>query len=269
MKKFITVLLVVLLVLGTLCLAKNAIAKMAVSGGVKAITGLKLELQSMDVGFLRTAVGIKGLRLFNPRGFSDPMMAEIPELHVDYDLPAFFRGKVHLEEVKLYLKEFTVVKNEKGELNLNSLKTVQAAKEEKKAPSEKKKGKTPEIQIDVLDLQVGKVIYKDYSAGTPPKVTEFNINLHERHENITNPYRLGSLIVSRALFRTTVARLASFDLDVLEGQLTDTLKKYRGQLTEVAGTTRGAGGEIVGTAKEAAQEAVGTLKKIFPLEKEE
>lgn len=269
MKKFITVLLVVLLVLGTLCLAKNAIAKMAVSGGVKAITGLKLELQNMDVGFLRTAVGIKGLRLFNPRGFSDPMMAEIPELRVDYDLPAFFRGKVHLEEVKLYLKEFTVVKNEKGELNLDSLKTVQAAKEEKKAPSAKKRGKAPEIQIDVLDLQVGKVIYKDYSAGTPPKVTEFNINLHERHENITNPYTLGSLIVSRALFKTAVARLAGFDLKALEGQFTDVVKKYSGKLTDAAGSTQETGAQVVGAAKGVAQETAETLKRIFPLGKEE
>ena len=89
----------------------------------------------------------------------------MPEIYVKYDLPAIMGGTIHLPEVRIALDEFMVVKNEKGELNLNSLKVVQA---QKKGSAEKEETKTgarmPKIQIDTLKLKIGKVIYKDYSV---------------------------------------------------------------------------------------------------------
>ena len=259
MKKMWIVVTILLVMGGAVFLAKNMIAQMAVSGGVKAITGLRLDIGSMDVGIMKTLIGIKDLKLFNPRGFQDQVMVDMPEIYVDYDLGAFLKRKVHLEELRLNLKEFTVVKNEKGELNLDALRTVKEAKKEKTSPEKKGEGKIPPIQIDTLDLQVGKVVYKDYSKGTPPRVNEFTVNLHERHENITDPYALGNLIVTRALIHTTVARLANFDVAALEGQLTDVVKKYSGTLKNVAGS----GKDVVGSARKTAKETVGALKKIF------
>ena len=258
MKKIVTIALIVLVAFMMLAAVKNGIAKMAVSGGVKAITGLDLQMRSMNVGILRTLVGIKELRLFNPRGFKDRVMVDMPEIYVHYDLGAFLRGRVHLEEVKLNLKEFTVVKNEKGELNLDALKSVQKTKETKTAPE--KKTPMPKIQIDVLDLKIGKVIYKDYSGGGPPKVSEFDVNIDERYENITNPYIFGSLIVTRALFKTSVARLANFDIGALQGEVSETLKKSTEMFMKTAGSTK----EAVGTAKEAAKETFGAFKKLLP-----
>ena len=269
MKKTVTVILILAVVLFGLSMLKNVIAQAALSGGVKAITGLTLQMRSLDVGILRTLIGVKGVRLFNPSGFPDRVMVEMPELYVDYDLPAFFKGKVHLEEVRLDLKELTVVKNEKGVLNLDSLKAVQAGKEKKTAFGQQK-GKAPQVQIDRLHLKVGKVVYKDYSGGTPPQVNEFNVNIDEKYENISNPYVLGSLILSRALFKTTIARLANFDIKALEGQLGDVgaaLKKYSGGMTQTLGKTVGSTKELgegaVDSTKAAVQETADTLKKLF------
>ena len=128
-KKAVFLILFVLLV--ALPQAKNVIANMAVSGGVKAITGLTLNIRNLSVGVFRSAIGIKGLTLFNPSGFKDRVMVDMPELYVNYDLGAFRKGKVHLKEARLNLREFTVIKNEKGQLNLDSLKVVQAQKEQK------------------------------------------------------------------------------------------------------------------------------------------
>jgi hypothetical protein len=149
-------------------------------------------------------------------------MLDMPEIYVDYNLPAVFKGKVHLEEMRIDMNEFIVVKNEKGELNLNSLKVVQAQKEAEK-PETKEKGKVPEIQIDNLELKIGKVVYKDYSEGGTPSVKEFNINLKEKYRNIKNPYALVSLIVVKALMNTTIASLIDFDLGELQSTISDTL----------------------------------------------
>ena len=89
----------------------------------------------------------------------------MPEIYVDYDLPAIVKGKVHLTEVRINLKEFMVVKNEKGELNLDSLNVVQEQQPRKKRakePEPKEEGKEPDLQIDVLELKIGKVIYKAF-----------------------------------------------------------------------------------------------------------
>lgn len=231
MKKIGMIIAIVLAVMLVLSFAKNIIAKTSVSAGVRAITGLKLSMRSMNIGIFRTLIAIKALKLHNPTGFPDKLMLQMPEIYVDYDLGALLKKKVHLEELRLNLEEFTVVKNEKGELNLDSLKVVQAQKEGSK-PEEK--GKAPQMQIDRLELKIGKVIYKDYSKGKTPSVKEFDINLDERYENITNPYSLVSLIVVKALMNTTIATLADFDLQGLQSTVSDTLATAQKVVSETA-----------------------------------
>ncbi len=259
-KKLIFLVVLVLAAALALGLAKDMIARVAVEKGVEVVTGLPLKMKSLNVGLVNTVVGIKDLRLFNPEGYRDRVMLNMPEIYVNYDLPAIIKGKIHLEEVRIDLKEFVVVKNEKGELNLDALKAVQAQKEGKK-PEEKEKGKAPEIQIDSLRLKIGKVLYKDYSAGGAPSVREFDINLDEKYQNINDLNKLVSLIVVKALMNTTIAKLTDFDLRGLEGTIGDTLATAE----RLAGVVGGEVGQAVTTttreAREAVKTTVETLKK--------
>lgn len=269
MKKIGTIVLVVVAIFVLVAVGKNIIAKTALSAGVKAMTGLKLSMKSMNVGVVKTLLGIDELKLYNPAGFTEPVMVDMPEIYVDYDLGAFLKKRVHLEEVRVDLKEFVVVKNEKGELNLDSLKVVKEQKEEKAPPEEKKeRAKMPEFQIDVLELKIGKVIYKDYSKGTPPQVREYDININERYENITNPYSFATLIVVRALTGTTIAKLANFDLSPLKDAVSGTLQNAKKVATETVDKAIETGKEIgekaTDTAKEAVDKVQDTIKDILP-----
>jgi hypothetical protein len=201
MKKLGTVFLIVFVAVFVISLAKDVIIKISVEKGTELVTGLQLKMQGFSASILRQVVGIRHLRLYNPRGYPDRVMLHMPEIYLDYDLGAITKGVIHVEEMRMDMKEFTVVKNEKGELNLDSLKVVQAEKQGS-APEARDKGKAPEIQIDNLELKIGKVIYKDYSGGRTPSVREFNVNLSEKYQNITNPYSLVSLIVVKALMNT-------------------------------------------------------------------
>ena len=232
MKKLITVIVCVLVALLILLPAKNFIAKTAVSGAVKTLTGLTVEIASLDVGIFKTAIDIKGLKLHNPAGFKDKLMLNMPQIYVNYDLGAFFRNKVHLRDIKINLAEFIVVKNAKGELNLNSLRVVQDKKQTKEEPK-KKESKLPNLKIDLLDLKIGKVIYKDYSNGVEPNTKEFNVNINERYENISDPYVFTSLIIVKALMNTSIAGLADFDLGPLKNTAGATLSKAQ----KIAGDT--------------------------------
>ena len=247
--------------------AKNIIAKTAISAGVKAITGLKLNMKSLNIGVFKSLISIKGFKLFNPPGFfEDRLMIDMPEIYVDYDLKALLKGKVHLEELRLDLKEFIVVKNHKGELNLDSLKTIGLKKSASEKPTGKK-SKASNLQIDILELKIGKVIYKDYYNRTRPRIREFRVDINERYENINDPRKFTNLIVLKALMNTSIASLTDFDLGVLEDGLGDTLGVASKIVEGTAGTALKVGEKITDTAKEATEKVTETIKDILPFGK--
>jgi len=250
MKKFLVFLFVLAVLIGGVALGKNAIIKTSVERGVELVTGLKLNMGSLNVGILKPIVDIKNLTLLNPPSYSDRTMIDIPEIYVDYDLKSILGGKIHLPEVRLALKEFVVVKNAQGELNLDALKTVQAQKEEK-APSQKAPGKAPQIQIDLLKLSVGKVIYKDYSRGATPAVKEFNVNLNESYTNVGDPNALLNLIIVKTLMNTSIAGLANFDLGGLQGSVGGILSDAQKMASPeaVTGAVKGAQDALKGLVK--------------------
>jgi uncharacterized protein involved in outer membrane biogenesis len=297
--KFKKLLLVLVLVVAVLLVAKNVLAKTAVTGGVKAITGLNLHINSMSIGIIKSAIGIKGLKLENPSGFPDKYMVDMPEAYVHYSLPAFFKKKVHLKEIRLDLKECMVVKDANGRVNLDALKSVQnsKAKPAQKKEEPKKAAKAPEIQIDVLSLKLGKVVFKDYTTKGEPKVQEFPINIEERYTNITNPTAIGAIIVSKVLMNTTIGKLTGIDLDAVQDQLGADLKNAMAGAGEAAkkaadeaskqlksategisktasgissqakGATEGAtkaGKEAAGAVGDAAKNTVDSFKKVLP-----
>ena len=265
MKKII---LWIVIIAAVLFFGRNVIAKMAVEQGTRAVTGLPLSLGKLDLNFDKTFVEISDLKLSNPQGFEDDVMLAMPEILVDYDLPAIFKGKVHLEELTVNLDQFVVIKNSQGQLNLDSLKAVQQGKKEGAGKAEKKEGgAAPQVGIDKMSLKVGKVIFKDYSKGGAPVVKEFKINLNEHYDNITNLNAVVSLIVVKALSKTTVAALANFDVNDLQGSLSnvsDASKQLASGLSTKAGEKSPEAKETVEEATAAIGSAAKNLKnKLF------
>ncbi len=253
MKRLLRWLMILVMGIGALILTKNVIAKVVVTSGVKTITGVNLQINSLDVGLLRSRVDIHGLKVQNPAGFTDPVLVDFPEVSVAYDLGSLLGGKIHLEELRVHLRELDVIKNAQGAVNVNSLQLVQAGR----APSHPVPGgASPSFRIDRLHLQIEKVVYKDYTQ-TPPQVRVFPINVDEQFANVNNPYVLGGLILTRALARTTIMRLANINFGSLQ--------------TDIANVTNGAlglaehvGNQAVGTAEQTAKRASESLKKALP-----
>lgn len=222
MKKLIMFLVIFLIVfLVILFIGKNLIAKNAVKSGAKAVTGLEMDIEKMNVGVINTLVGVNKMIIYNPPDYTERVMIDMPEIYVDYNLSSFLRGKAYLEEVRIDLEELNVVKNSEGKLNIASL-NVARKKEKKEKPGDEKK---TEFQIDTLDLNIGKVTYKDFSASRKPSVREYNVDLHETFQNVTNLDEMGRLILVRALMSTDIASLANYDLETLKSGISRTLLK--------------------------------------------
>jgi len=245
MKKIIVRIVIIATAIAVIfAVGKNIIVKKAVTEGVKVITGLTLSIDEMNVGIIKTLIGISELKLYNPQGFEDTLMADIPEIYVDYDLAAFFKKKVHLEEVRLDLKEFIVVKNKQGQLNIDSLKAMQEQEEGKPKKEKKDSIEKIKIQIDILKLKIGRVIYKDYTDKKGVAVKEFNVNIDAEYKNITDPGKLVKLIVAKALVNTTISQMANIKDGLLD-----------------------AGKNVGGNAVDAAKKTTDVLKSILPFGK--
>ncbi|MDD3089550.1 MAG: hypothetical protein PHT95_06380, partial [Candidatus Omnitrophica bacterium] len=106
MKKWTNLIVGVLVLVLVVSFTKDLAIRISVEKGVEAVTGLRLKLQGLSVGIIRTMVDVKGLKLYNPTGFKDRVMIDIPRIYVDYDLPAIIKGNIHLPEVILEMTEF-------------------------------------------------------------------------------------------------------------------------------------------------------------------
>lgn len=243
MKKIAIFFLIVLIIFVGLMLGRNILAKALIGSAVKSISGVGVEIKGLDIGLFKTALSINGLKLVNPQGYQETLMMDMPQVYVDYDLGAILKGKIHLEHLILDLREFVVVKNAQGKVNIESLQALQ--------PKNSGNAKMPELKIDLLELKIGKVIYLDYSQGRV-QTREFKININEKYVNITDPLAFGSLIVTKALMNTTISSLTGIDLKPL-------IKSTGSLLKDGVGVVKG----TVGVAEGVVKGVAGTVKNLF------
>ncbi len=228
MKILTPILAVIIGIILIFMIGKNIIIKAAVEGGVKAATGLQLTMDKINVDFFKTPVEIQNLKLYNPKGFPEKTMCEIPEIYMDINVGELFQGKVHINEMRLDLKELMVIKNSEGVTNVDSLKPVEKEKEQKEKPApekkeEAKKGEPVKFQIDLLKLKVGRVVYKDYSQPGEPSVKEYNVDIDDEYKNIDNPGALVTLILVKSLMKTEISKLANLDMSDLKSSVANQL----------------------------------------------
>ena len=229
MRKFLLVIVVLLVVLvAGVIFARNFLAKSIIEKAVEHVAGVDIKIDRVNLDLLNTNIEVKGIELLNPRGFETRLLANVPELFIDYDLKALFFKKIHLYQVKLNLKELFVEKNELGELNIHSPKKEKASqlhKEEKEVVASRK-APALEFNIDVLELTISKAIFKDYSQGRPPVVREFHVNIEKAiFRNVSDPKEIMGIITTRVLVNTAIAKLTSLGPETIEEDLEDVLKK--------------------------------------------
>jgi hypothetical protein len=208
---------------------KDAIAGYLLKRDVKRLLGLDVVIDDMIVGLSTTTVETKEFKILNPPGFEDKVMLNLPELYINYDIHACLNRDLHFEYIKLDLREFYVIKNKDGKLNLEEIKVVKDAKlisEGQIQPPPDINAKGFEFRIDTLDLKIGQVIYIDYTKMTKgkPYTKTWDVNVNDRYTNIDDPAKFAKLIIVRALTKTAISKLAHFDINFLTRGLSGTLR---------------------------------------------
>ncbi|HUK82464.1 MAG TPA: hypothetical protein VLZ12_07535 [Verrucomicrobiae bacterium] len=215
----------VLGLLVVLVLARNFIARKAVEVGTQKMTGFPLEIGAVNVGLLNGRLDVDNLKLMNPPEFEEKLFVDLPKLHVDYRLGSMIAGAPHINDMVINLNELVIVKNAKGESNVQKLKGVASSGSGSGSskPAGSSGGKTEsrtKYRVDRLHIHVGTVKYMDYSRG---KLSERNtpLNIDATYNNITD-----STDISRLVLLTVLTQVHLPDI----GIKTDDLKKDLGNI---------------------------------------
>ncbi|MFH1854211.1 MAG: AsmA family protein [Candidatus Omnitrophota bacterium] len=236
MKKIFNILLILIVLIAVAAIARDLVIKKFVENIVLVTTGMKMDIGKLKVSVPKTFISIRDMTILNPEGFNDKTMLSMPEIYVDYELLPLLKKKVRLQELRINLKEFVIVKNSNGKTNLEFLKNLK--EKNRKETGQKEKSGSPKMDIDRLSLRIGKVIYKDYSGGGKPVVSEYNINIDSNYKNVKNPEEIIQIIVAKALMNTAIGRLTDFNqlkempLNAL-GEERNILKKTVGDLKNI------------------------------------
>ena len=206
MKKIALICGIVIIGLVAISLMKNNIIKSTITVVGSQVTGAPVHIDSLSLGVFQQAIDIKGFRMYNPPGFPNEILIDMPQIYASCDIGALLGKKVHLKKIIINIKEMGIVKNKEGKLNIDSLKVMQ--KEEKPKAEAKKPaaGKIPPFQIDELHLNVGKIVYRDYTVGPQPSVQVYDVDIKDKvYKNITSAKQLTTLIISEPLKKTAIS----------------------------------------------------------------
>lgn len=213
MKKILTIIIIIIVTLFILAITKDQIIKTIVATAIEKTVGAKTSIGSFSLSLLTHTVEIKDFKMYNPPGFAKGLLLDLVYVKVNLDVQAFFKKELHLRELTVKLRELVLVKNKEGELNVDALK-VSKGKEQTAAAG--KKEQMP-MRIDILNLNIGKIVSKDYTASGEPLIKVYDINIQKTYKNITNPHQLAMLILTEPMKSAGIKGAKIYGLAALTG----------------------------------------------------
>lgn len=206
MRRIIAVLTLAFLVTtAILSLTKEVVIRHWVREAFKQQLNLQVKTQEIYISLFRPRLTFEGFYILNPAGFGDQWLANAADVIVDYELSDLFRWKFKINKMKLDLLEINIVKNAKGEINLNSIEEPKDLR-----------SKSPDLFIATLDLAIRRVTYQDLAAGVPVKVYDLNLKDLE-FQNIEDLSGLSRLIAVKVLERIGLGQLGMTSADLPTG----------------------------------------------------
>lgn len=191
-------------------IVKDRVIKSAIIRLGPSAIGTKIKLGHFSLGVFTQKISLKDLALFNPPGFPDEAFLTIPEITVKSNLWALLRGQIHLPLVVVNVHELIVVKNKDKKLNVDALASsvqppAQREGQSSEPPVKKQTPGMPDLKIDLLKLNVDRVIFKDFTKGDSPAVRVYDVGLKNKTiKNVNGVNQLITSIIVQAMGPTAI-----------------------------------------------------------------
>ncbi len=216
MQKKIKIIIILAVLFIGFCFARDFLIKSLIGTVATNVTGAPTNLGGLSLSVIRQSIKITNFRMYNPSGFPEDILVDIPKIGLELNLAALLKGKIHLKQIDFELKELILTKNKEGRLNVDSLKIAQ---EKKAGDQEKEKNPAKElvIQIDLANLAIGRIVNKDYSVEGEPAIKVYDVNLNKSYKNITSVQQLAALIITEPLKAAGIQGLKVYAASMLIG----------------------------------------------------
>ena len=190
-----------------ICIFRDLIIRSIVTSTASNIVGAPVYMDSFSMNILSSTIHITGFKLFNPSDFPVGLLISCPKIIVIFDLSSLFTHKPHFQLLEVELKEMVLSKNKEGKLNVDSLKIVHPPKSSPSVP----------MRIDLLNLSIGKIIYKDYTTGSQPSVRVYNINRHKSYKSIPTAQQLALLVLAEPMKAAAIKNAEIYGIAFVAG----------------------------------------------------
>lgn len=207
MRKILTYIVGIFIIIFAFSMLRDIAAGAVVTVVASQVTGAPVRMGRFSMSLMRQTVEIRGLRVYNPSGFPKGILVAMPKVHVKYDLLALLNSKLRFPLVDIELSELGLIRNKEGKLNVDALKVV---KEQDKG------NKTMLMRLDIVNLYIGKVVSKDYSAETPV-VKVYDIHINKTYRNITSVQQLMFLTLSEPMKAAGIKGAMIYGVAALSG----------------------------------------------------
>lgn len=211
MKRTIIIAAVIVAAILAVIIAKDQIVRSALTVAATQVIGAPVHIDGVSFRVFGHSIKISGLKIYNPAGFPEGILLDLPKIKVNYDPGALLKKKLHLYSVDVELREIGLEKNKQGELNVDALK-VAGQQEEKNQPS------VPmPIRIGLVKLKMGSLVYKDHSVGKEPVVKVYRIGLQRSYKNITSAQQLAALVLAEPMKNAGIKGAKIYGVSLLAG----------------------------------------------------
>jgi hypothetical protein len=207
MKKLFIVLGIVAISLVVIAIFKDPVIKSVVTTAASSLTGAPVHMDGFSLNILSSTIRISGFKMYNPDGFPEGILVSCPKIKVIYDPASLFTQKRHFLLVEIELQEMGLTKNKEGKLNVDSLKIVEQPKSSPPTP----------LQIDLLTLRIGKIVYKDYTIGTEPGVRVYDVNRQKTYKGIPTAQQLALLVLAEPMKAAAIKNAQIYGVALLTG----------------------------------------------------
>ena len=172
----------------------------------------RVTIGQLDFDIKKNAIYIKDFRMYNPEGFPEGVLIEMPRLTLVGTRVDFENGKIPIDFADVEISDMKVIKNEEGKLNIDELRFVKEGRE---------KGirLCDVIPVKEFEFSMERVFYSDYSkGGEDPFFRVYEVGIKDRkYGHMINLVDLLILIFHEAIGETTIKSAAVAGLVTIGG----------------------------------------------------
>ncbi len=207
MKKIFIVAGLIVIGLVGIAFVKDQVIKSVVTAIASNVTGAPVHMDGFSMDIFSSTIHITGFKMGNPSGFPEGVLVSCPKINVIYDSASLLKQDPHFLLVEVELKEMVLTKNKAGKLNVDSLKIVHPSKSASSTP----------MRIDLLNLSIGKIVYKDYTNGPEPSVKVFDINGHKSYKRVPTAQQLALLVLAEPMKAAAIKNAEIYGVAMFTG----------------------------------------------------